>query len=98
MLGLLFGRVTVRRLELDGHDLRLRVAPNGALSIAVSGDQSAAPIALAGGGSGLESPNLAALIRAGAEAMAGAGQAFDRLTLASARFEIDNEATHRLVT
>ncbi len=38
--------VKVRRLELDGLDLRLRVAADGALSIAVSGDESAAPIAL----------------------------------------------------
>ena len=43
---LFFGRVKVRRLELDGLDLRLRVAADGALSIAVSGDESAAPIAL----------------------------------------------------
>ena len=60
--------------------------------------RAAAPIALPGGASGLESPNLAALVRAGAEAMAGAGQAIDRLTLANARFEIDNEATRRSVT
>ena len=68
------------------------------MSIAVSGDDSAAPIALPNGASGLESPNLAALIRAGAEAMAGAAQAIDRLTLANGRFEIDNDATHRSVT
>src|SRR5271157_3562651 len=97
-LALLLAQVKVRRLELDGLDLRLRVAADGALSIAVSGDGSAAPIALPSGASGLESPNLAALVRAGAEAMAGAGQAIDRLTLADARFEIDNEATHRSVT
>ncbi len=68
------------------------------MSIAVSGDGSAAPIALPGSASGLGSTNFAALIHGGAEAMAGAGQAVDRLTLANGRFEIDNEATHRLVT
>ena len=95
---LFFGGVKVRRLELDGLDLRLRVAADGALSLAVSGDESATPIALPTGGSGLESPNLAALVRASAEAMAGTGQEIDRLSLANARFEIDNEATHRFVT
>ena len=94
---MLVAQVKVRRVELDGLHLRLRVAPDGALSIAASGDDSAAPIALPSGASGLESPNLAALVRAGAEAMAGAGQAIDRLTLANARFEIDNEATRRSV-
>ena len=40
---------------------------------------------------------LAALVRAAAEAMAGATQALDRLTLANGHFEIDNEATQRSV-
>jgi hypothetical protein len=93
-----FGDVKVRRLELDGLGLRLHVAADGSLSLAAAGDETAAPIALPSGGSGLESLNIAALIRAGAEAMAGAGQAVDRLTLANARFEIDNEATGRAVT
>ena len=88
----------MRRLELDDLGLRLRVAPDGALSFAAAGDEPAAPIALPTGGSGLESLNVAALVRAGAEAMAGASQALDRLTLANARFEIDNEATGRTVT
>ena len=95
---LFLAQVKVRRLELDGLNLRLRVAADGALSIAVSGDGSAAPIALPGSASGLGSLNFAALIHGGAEAMAGAGQAVDRLTLANGHFEIDNEATHRTVT
>ncbi len=95
---LFLAQVKVRRLELDGLELRLRVAADGALSIAVSGDESATPIALPSSASGLGSPNLAALIRGAAEAMAGAGQAIDRLTLANGRLEIDNEATHRSVT
>jgi Protein of unknown function/AsmA-like C-terminal region len=97
-LAALIGQASVRRLELDGLTMRLRVAPDGALSIAVSGDAGAAPISLPNSAPGLESPNLAALIRAAAEAMAGAGQAIDRLTLANGHFEIDNEATHRSVT
>ena len=92
------GKITVRRLELGGLGLRLHVASDGSLSIAAAGDESAAPIALPSNGYGLESLNIAALVRAGAEAMAGAGQALDRLTLANALFEIDNQATGRSVT
>ena len=92
------GSVRVRRLELDDLGLRLRVAADGSLSIAAAGDDTAAPIALPSRSSGLESLNFAALIRAGADAMAGAGAAVDRLTVGNARFEIDNEATSRTVT
>jgi hypothetical protein len=96
---LFLAQVKVRRLELDGLDMRLRVAEDGALSIAVSSDAGAAPIPLPSSTtSGAESPNLAALIRAGAEAMTGAGQAIDRLTLANGRFEIENKATRRSVS
>ncbi len=94
----LLGDVQVRRVELDELDLRLRVAADGSLSIAAAGSDSAAPIALPSKDSGLESLNVATLIRAGADAMAGAGHALDRLTLANARFEIDNEALGRSVT
>jgi AsmA-like C-terminal region/Protein of unknown function len=90
--------VRVRRLELEGLDLRLRVAADGALSLAVAGDSGATPIALPGpvaagpGGTG-----LSAVVGAAIEAMAGATQALDRLTLANGHFEIDNEATKRSV-
>ena len=40
--------VRVSRLELDGLDLRLRVAADGALSLAVAGDSGATPIPLPG--------------------------------------------------
>ena len=95
---LFLAQVKVRRLELDGLDLRLRVAPDGALSFAGSGDETAAPVDLPSGTSGLDSSNLAALIRAGAEAMAGSGQAIDRVSLANGHFTVDNEATRRSVT
>jgi hypothetical protein len=99
LFALFLAQVKVRRLELDGLDMRLRVAEDGALSIAVSGDAGSAPIPLPSStASGVESPNLAALIRAGAEAMTGAGQAIDRLTLANGRFEIENKATRRSVS
>jgi AsmA-like protein/uncharacterized protein DUF3971 len=90
--------VRVRRLELDGLDLRLHVAKNGALSLAVASDSGATPIPLpartaTGDGAGA----LAAIVGAAAEAMAGATQALDRLTLANGHFEIQNDATDRSV-
>jgi Protein of unknown function/AsmA-like C-terminal region len=90
--------VKVRRLELDGLDLRLRVAADGALSLAVASDSGATPIPLPGAtpaGEGVT--GLAPLIRAVAEVMAGATQAMDRLTLANGHFKIDNDATHRSI-
>jgi hypothetical protein len=90
--------VRVRRLELDGLDLRLRVAADGALSLAVASDSGATPIPLpAGAPAGEGAPGLAAFVRSAAEAMAGAAQALDRLALAHGHFEIDNEATQRSV-
>src|SRR5271163_1009735 len=90
--------VRVRRLELDGLDLRLRVAADGALSLAVAGDSGATPILLPGPVSaGAGGTGLAALVGAAVEAMAGATQALDRLTLAHGHFEIDNDATQRHV-
>ena len=91
--------VRVRRLELDGLDLRLRVAADGALSLAVASDLGATPIPLPGATSSASggAPGLAALVRAAAETMAGAAQALDRLTLANGHFEIQNDATQRSV-
>ncbi len=90
--------VKVRRLELDGLDLRLRVAADGALSLAVASDAGATPIPLPGAAPAAEGvAGLAPLILAVAEVMAGATQAMDRLTLANGHFKIDNDATHRSV-
>src|ERR1700689_823864 len=90
--------VKVRRLELDGLDLALRVAADGALSLAVASDSGATPIPLPSPVSaGAGGTGLAALVGGAVEAMAGATQALDRLTLANGHFEIDNEATGRPV-
>ncbi len=90
--------VKVRRLELDGLDLRLRVAADGALSLAVANDFGATPISLPGAApEGGATPDLAVFVRFAAEAMAGAAQALDRLTLANGNFEIQNDATQRRV-
>ena len=97
-LALFMAQVKVRRVELDDLSLRLRVAADGRLSIAMSGDSGEASIALPRTpATGLESTTPAALIRAGAEAMAGASQSIDRLSLTNARFVVDNEATGKTV-
>lgn len=90
--------VQVTRLELDGLDLRLRIAADGALSLAVASNAGATPIPLAGAAPlGGRVSGLAAFVRATAETLAGATQALDRLTLARGHFEIENEATQRSV-
>ena len=90
--------VEVRRLELDGLDLRLRVAADGALSLAVASDLGATPIPLPGATPAAGGvADLPALVRAAAEAMAGATQAMDRLTLANGHFKVDIDATNRSV-
>src|SRR5580704_7213937 len=90
--------VRVRRLELDGLDLRLRVAADGALSLAVVSDSGATPIPLPSPVSaGAGGTGLAVLVGAAVETMAGATLALDRFTLANGHFEIDNEATQRSV-
>lgn len=94
---LLMAQVRVRRVELDDLSLRLRVAADGTLSIAMAGGAGEAPIIALPQAptTGLESATLATMIRAGAEAMAGASQAINRLTLTNAHFVVDNEATGR---
>ena len=90
--------VRVRRLELDGLDLHLRVAAEGALSLAVASDSGATSIPLGGATSADgKGGGLAGFVRAAAEGMAGAAQQLDRLTLTNGHFEIDNEATQRSV-
>src|SRR4029077_8601213 len=90
--------VRVRRLELDGLDLRLRGAADGALSLAVASDSGATPIPLPAPISpGGTAPGLATMVRAAAESMAGAAQALDPLTLANGHFETQNDATQRSV-
>ena len=91
--------VRVRRLELDGLDLRLRVAADGALSLAVAGDSGATPIPLPGAASAGAGGHRACRSSSAPlpKRMAGATQALDRLTLAHGHFEIENEATQRSV-
>ena len=92
-------QVKVRKLELDGLDLRLRVAKDGALSVAVAGDANARPIALPSPGEAgaATSPTIGGLIQAAIDSLAGASQSVDRLALAHGHLEVDNEAKDKTI-
>ena len=88
--------IKVHRLELDGLDLRLRVRPDGALSIAAAADADAetidlpapfrpAPNSTAGPDFGLVAIGLI-------DAMTGASQSLDRVSLVHGHLEVLNEA------
>jgi hypothetical protein len=96
-LSLLRFEIKVRRLELDGLDLRLRLRPDGALSIAAAADSTAAIIELPAPAAS-ESRSTAAAPDFGLvafriiDAMTGASQALDRVGLTHGHLEVENEA------
>jgi hypothetical protein len=96
-LSLLTFSVKVRRLELDGLDLRLGLRPDGALSIAAAADATAAPIELPAPARSASAPAGAApdfglTIFRIIDAMTGASQALDRVALTHGHLEVENEA------
>ncbi|MGO4869001.1 MAG: DUF3971 domain-containing protein [Roseiarcus sp.] len=96
-LSLLGLQVKVRRLELDGLDLRLRLRPDGALSIAAAADPTAATIELPAPAPSQSEPTSAApdfglVAFRIIDAMTGASQALDRVELTRGHLELENEA------
>jgi len=96
-LSLLMFEIKVRRLELDGLDLRLRLRPDGALSIAAGSDSSAATIELPApaaseSASGAAAPDFGLLAFRLIDAMTGASQSLDRVGLAHGHLEVENAA------
>ena len=93
-LALLDLKVHVRRLELDGLIVNLRVRKDGQLEVAAA--------ARVGDGATLVAPNPvtqgqgaadpAVLVQAAIEALAGANQPLDHVAIAQGRLRIDNEA------
>ena len=84
----LFGlAVKVRRLELDGLQLALRVGPKGELSLS-AGDADAAAIALGSASATPVALNLGALVAALAEAMAGVDQPLDHLAIVDGKLTV----------
>lgn len=97
-LSLLTLEVKVRRLELDGLDLRLRLRSDGALSVAAAGgsDSDAATIELpapaAPESASTTAPDFGILAFRIIDAMTGASQALDRVGLVHGHLEIANDA------
>jgi uncharacterized protein involved in outer membrane biogenesis len=93
VLALLSLEVRVRRLELDGLIVNLRVHPDGALEVAAvrSGDAAAVvrPTVAATAGSPVDP---AELLQAAIDALAAAGQPLDHVAIAEGRLRVDNEA------
>ncbi len=96
-LSLLTFEIKVRRLELDGLDLRLRLRPDGALSIAAGADSTAATIELPApaaseSASAATAPDFGLVAFRIIDAMTGASQSLDRVGLARGHLEVENEA------
>jgi hypothetical protein len=93
VLALLGLQVKVRRLTLDGLDVKLRVRPDGALSMAAGGASDAAPIewrAPAPSNGTPSDPGVLAI--AMIEALAGSRQSLDHMSLLHGHLDVDNEA------
>ena len=88
--------VKVHRLELDGLDLRLWVRPDGALSIAADADADAAtidlPAPLPPGAESTAGPDFGLVAIGLIDAMTGASQSLDRVSLVHGHLEVLNEA------
>jgi hypothetical protein len=90
LLGL---QVKVRRLTLDGLDVKLRVRPDGALLVAAGDASDAAPIEWRLSASpGVTPGDPGALAIAAIEALAGSRQSLDHVSLVNGHLEVDNEA------
>lgn len=84
LLGL---QVKVRRLELDGLQLALRVGADGELSVA-AGEGEATPIPLGSTPAAPASNNFGAIVAGLAEAMTGAEQPLNHLAIEDARLTV----------
>ncbi len=88
--------VKVRRLELEGLDLRLRVQPDGALSIAAAADADAAsidvPAPVQPDAELTAGPDFNLVAIGLIDAITGANQPLDRVSLVRGHLEVLNEA------
>jgi hypothetical protein len=86
-LALLSLAVKVRRLELDGLQLALRVGPNGELSLS-AGDADAAAIPLGPAPATPVANNFGALVAGLAESMAGVDQPLDHVAIVDGKLTV----------
>jgi hypothetical protein len=88
--------IKVHRLELDGLDLRLWVRPDGVLSIAAAADADAATIDLPApippGAESTAGPDFGLAAIGLIDAMTGASQSLDRVSLVHGHLEVLNDA------
>jgi hypothetical protein len=94
-LSLMTFSIKVRRLELDGLDLRLGLRADGALSIAAAADSTAAPIELpapAASAPADAAPDFGLAVFRLIDAMTGASQALDHVALTHGHLEVENVA------
>ena len=77
-------QVKVRRLELDGLQLALRVGANGEISLS-AGDENAAPISLGPSPAGPAGSNFGVVVATLADAMAGVDQPLDHVAIVNGR-------------
>ncbi len=97
-LSLLRFDVSVRRLELEGLSLSLRVHADGAISIAAAGSPDAASLTLPpppAGALAAAGADPGALALAAVEALAGASQPLDHVAIAHGHLNVDNEPLRR---
>ncbi len=92
VLALLTLDIKVRRLELDGLDVKLRVRRDGGLSVAAVADDSAAPIELGRTPASAPAVDFGLVLAGLVEGVAGARQALDHVSLVKGRLEVVNEA------
>ncbi len=83
--------IKVRRLELDGLQLALRVGPDGALSLA-AGTGESTPIPLGPPSGGAVAANIGAIVAGLAETMAGADQPLDHVAIIDGRLAVQTPA------
>ena len=100
VLALLTLEVRVRRLELDGLIVKLRVRPDGAISVAAasSDDSKTLEIAAAPAPQAPPTPGPEALVAGLAKMLAGAESPLDHVALANGRLEVVNEPLGKSTT
>ena len=95
VLSLMTMEVKVKRLELSGLELKLRVRPDGKLSVAAASTQDAAPIELAPGPAKTTPGDIASVVAALIEALAGSDQPLDRVSLVNGVLDVENEGVSK---
>jgi hypothetical protein len=89
-------QIKVKRLDLDGLDLRLTVRPDGALSIAAAADAGAAtidlPAPISPDAESTAGPDFGLVAIGLIDAMTGASQSLDRVNLIHGHLDVLNEA------